>query len=910
MDKKTEDIYKKRLAKAELVFAQNYNARKYFFEHIDHEWIDVLNKYFTTKMLPDVVEEKLQVKIPTWIEGEYLLRVVDQVPDKVLDILSSINTSKTANSPVQEVYIRILTKLLNYTVPETKINLLIKRIGTEGWATSKYPIFISYILVPLIKELIEKRKVKVLSNLLVNILKPTKKIIKGALGEEFKAIPYFSTYEYQLILNTLDNLPNNKEFILPIIQTLKHRLGESLNIEFEEKDDNSYLWRPMIENNNPAFSIEDIKDMLIDKIVFLLNKAGKELNRDDLELVIDYKEYSTFERIKINFYRTFPEIYEEEIKNILISRFGEIEIWHEYQLLIRDHFNLLTKTDKESIWEKIDNIIEIGERARHLDPIKKYLSEKQKEKYSEELSINLTVPADLLVGFPQFFSGPSSPAKVEELEKKSIEEIVKYIISFEPPDSFMSASHEGLARNIQKDFENRYEEYITNFSLFDNPNIRPTYFSNLFLGISNVAKEKQFSWANILPIFTDLIISYQESTLPEFTMRSDRLETNWQGVFISLLKALQHGLNAESIDMKYENQVWNIISTLLNYPDLDRRIETKYIKGGQDPFGLAINTTKGTAFDTLFSYIWWYSSKKKISNRTVPTKVRSKLIKLLNSHTTRTVRAVYGRYFSWLYYYDKDLCMELKPRLFFISNTEKKQAALENYLNMQIFKDVFPLMEDVYKQAIDEQKINLQKNRYGPDINQGLATHVLIAYVNKLSPNSKKLKDLLIQKADESIKKYSIDFLGRGYIRNDESKPLSKAVIENLKEFWDERINAVKAGTEDSDELAAFGWWIRVDIFDNKWMLDKLLETTRLTKKIDFDYNVLKELASLVEIYPKLCLEIILNILKTDEGSQLILYREALLQKIFKKAEKIKGREVTEEIRNWLVSQGYEVYRS
>ena len=150
--------------------------------------------------------------------------------------------------------------------------------------------------------------------------------------------------------------------------------------------------------------------------------------------------------------------------------FDNPNIYHEYILLLRENFIILTQEKQQIIIDWIEKGPDLDEYKRRFEewhgrsPNKEefehyrknwqrdrlsWLEEslpKELAKYFEKLIEKLGKPDDPTI--PSYaiatWEGPTSPKSIEELKRLSIEELVQFLKTWQPSKDFTAPSPEGL----------------------------------------------------------------------------------------------------------------------------------------------------------------------------------------------------------------------------------------------------------------------------------------------------------------------------------------------------------------------------------------------------------------------------------------------------------------------------------
>jgi hypothetical protein len=128
------------------------------------------------------------------------------------------------------------------------------------------------------------------------------------------------------------------------------------------------------------------------------------------------------------------------------------------------------------------------------------------------------------------------------------------------------------------------------------------------------------------------------------------------------------------------------------------------------------------------------------------------------------------------------------------------------------------------------------------------------------------LLDLFFENAQDKLAAYAIEFIGISLSNIQET--ISLSVLQRITHFWEWRsLQIIKKGvTKHNHELAAFGWWFISKKFDDLWSIDHLKKVLVINAgKIDFEHEVVKQLAKLMPKMPREVLECLSIIVKCNK---------------------------------------------
>lgn len=358
--------------------------------------------------------------------------------------------------------------------------------------------------------------------------------------------------------------------------------------------------------------------------------------------------------------------------------------------------------------------------------------------------------------------------------------------------------------------------------------------------------------------------------------------SNWREVLSSLADLIQeilHEVDGKSIiDFdSHRGNLLEIIKFLLSYPDpepSDEKIETASMKSKSagedeyqvsDPLTMAINTTRGRAFET-FVYFVERDGKKfpKDSKSKISEDVRGVYESLLSRENTRAIMFLFGHYVPFFYYRDWVWMEKIIFPKIFNSDTEKIDlylASWEGYLTSSLYDELFKKLQNEYSRAITLEPSVYTKRQYRANLDEALATHIALAYVHfkDFDFNSTLYKEFW---SKPNTKRWGgwISFIGRSVISRDRPKDWLKehpeVDVKKLEAFWDWALEHC----EDKEALKEFGFWMQTkdDIFDPIWLADHIDRTLEKTNgDIDWEIGLMDSLPALAKVAPEKTLSIL-----------------------------------------------------
>jgi len=850
----------------------------YFFSKLNSpQWIELLKEQGFFSRTPHIIREGDHIKFPAWPISEYLIRVAEQKPREVMDIIKNIGEKE--NFRVWSDFIQCSLKMPSSVAKEI-IPLAKEWIKTPY--LSSLPEEIGELCVKLSNEKEAESSLELLEALLDLKIQKEEKRLTSRTSE-----PHFEIWSYKKILENVVPILVKK---VPhqTVQILCDKLLKAIKFEIPDKDfyhDRSHIWRVAIEDQQR--DDRAAKNLLVTSIKDSLMALGKEdfaIFEKDYRLLSRY-DSAIFRRIGFHLMRTFPALLKVEIQKALEQRdfFDDINVWHEYYHLLREHFSELPRELKEKILGWIDEgpnlekyeawyIEETGQlpskeqkesrkahwQIRYLSAIKDVLSPEWRKGWDELIS-KYEEPdhPDYHFYVEAGFAGARSPLERNEIRKMSVQELIDYFKRWEPPGDFFAPSREGLGGLFRELLDERLSDFVEVCNQF--LTLHPAYAYYLIDGLRDAAKkEKVFDWNPVIILCKDILTAPE---LPEVSGDDDKVY-DWRNAKSVIADFLKEGLASEKNLPPFElrQNIFKIIEILLQDSEPDLTYEEKYGGENLDPTTLSLNTIRAQALHALFQYALWCSrclNLKESKDRMV-AEVKEKLELMLNPEyePTQTIRAVLGEKLPLLYYLNKSWTEKNMPKIF-PEDAESRllwRAAWEAYINYASFyTDVYQALRPYYKRAINR----LDSPKISTEAKEGLANHLMVAYIwEKEDLNNDSLVRLFFQKAKPKIRGHAIWFIGRQLeqlpemnLANKEEERFARRAMDLFENRLEEAEKASsQAKIKFNEELKSFGIWFISGHLDKAWTISQLVKTLELTEgRMELEYSVIEALRNYVD---------------------------------------------------------------
>lgn len=934
---------------------------RYFFDQLNNpEWIKPLKKkgYFSSPPKPQLDESRRTIAFFIWPESRYLARMASYAPEVVLDTILEI--PDTDNVRVYEDFVDAALAM----PPDLSIRLTGK---AKIWASTRHqgsllPEKLGSLIAHLAKgghEDVVLDLARILLDILPDSREDSKDEKKNAYSFPKEPRARFEGWDYEQI--AAKNLPPlikmaGLKALTFLCDLLQKSIELSRRSEDRENIDYSYIWRPAVEDH-----VQNHKHGFRDILVSAVRDAAEQLISNNISSisevveVLEKRRWPIFSRIALHALRRFPSSAQEIVAKHLINHnlFEDVNIRHEYVLLLGECFKLLTKEQQESIFGWIEsgpdvqNIKELIKQRKGSDPadeeINTYKGMWQRDRFhyvrNDLVGHRKAVYEDLVKkykepGHPEFPSYSISggfraveldtPKKAEELLIMPTGDIVKFLQSWEPSDDFMSPSKEGLGKVLSSIIAKNPVKFVSEVNAFKAVDL--TYVKFVIYGFQEaVNSEFVFEWDCLIELCLWVVSQPREI---EGRLKTRDSDVDWGGTRDAITDLLTAGFEQRKteIPLKHREAIWNIIFPLTEDSEPTPDYEYRYGGSHTGPATMAINTTRGKAMHVLFRYaVWVRRDLEKGVDATLKLsrgfEEMPEVREVLNKHLdvaydpSFAIRSVYGQWFPWLVSIDQKW---VKSQVDLIFPKEKLMeeyysASWNTYITFcDPYDNVFDVLIEQYKRAVENIDTSEEKENLIGNIHEHLAQHLMVYYWRgkiEFSDSSKSLMSLFFEKASEKLRGKAMGFVGHSLY--DTKGEVPSKILMRLRNFWEMRLAIAKKASNVNDfgaEMKAFGWWFVSGKFDEKWSTDQLIESLKISKWVEPDHLVVERLVIIVQAMPMEAAICLNSIVKGDqEGWGIYAWRNSA-KSILSTALHVQDAavvEVAKDTIHYLGSRGY-----
>lgn len=626
----SEDNSKEQLEK--LILA-NPDARQYFFYKADERWLSWLWENGFLDVIKEKADDPTRYGYRT-PELNYLVRVAEKVPDKVVDIMLQVSISKeTFNPEVIDQFLRICSEL-----PADQIARISKKILDEKWVPlmglfNQHGFEFEKMLKTL-ESAKDYENILILAQAVLSVR--TKKEIKESPGRSITENPfYFNELSYTKVFKYLANvdasyteqaLALSTRVFADIIKVLGKSPGNKTKSAFKLYDsfilsdvDFFELKQTSKEGISPREDIRElaatIKLLCKDLIVGQCNQPQKvrSIFKKYIETLPDCQ---AMWRLKLYMLSLCPIVFKADLNKAFFSIFesanySDLTAGAEYKTALRRNFGILTKKDQQ---EYINRAIELysddtGDEqeveyrkhagSRIFSVLHEYITdEKQKDLKKAGFQIRTDYKPSPIVGKVSGGSVvPKAPISQEEFDTMSVEEIAEKLRTIWTPelldkqnthDDFLHPLNaEGAGGLLQNSIAKRLQEFAGNAGLFfEVDRLDPHYTYTFLRGIENEVKNNKeaasnVNWKNLISMLVSIKDAGEANPFPRTKQWKERYSSwlaDWdtvQSMVATLIEELLREIRGKTVLSlsDYREEILAVIDYLFEHPDPEPKDE-------------------------------------------------------------------------------------------------------------------------------------------------------------------------------------------------------------------------------------------------------------------------------------------------------------------------------------------------
>jgi len=432
----------------------------------------------------------------------------------------------------------------------------------------------------------------------------------------------------------------------------------------------------------------------------------------------------------------------------------------------------------------------------------------------------------------------------------------------------------------------------------------------------------RLAWTEVLALCEWVVTEPREGQDGPRERRDGDPDWGWTRKVIAGL--LSRGCRRNEIPSELRIRVWDVLRRLTEDPDPTPEEEVGRAESF-DPITLSINTVRGEAMHAVVQYALWVHRQRGRGHEAEGEAVRGfgempEVREVLEAHLdvererTRTIRAVYGQYFPWLFLLDPEWARAHAGVIFPLEEGQDEffKAAWGAYvIYCPPYDNVLPVLRNQYHRGIEEVGRGGSRLDTSRDPHSRLAEHLMAFYWRGKLVLDDPLLVRFWEMAPASLGAHALSFVGR--VLGRDNQPMPEAMIERLARLWAARLEVARAEPEvRGSEMAAFGWWYTARKFDETWVLRQLNEAVKIAGRVKHDHKVLEQLSEDAVRFPSEAIAILESLLEADpKGWRVLWWRDQIagILRAALSADNPSAREAAKSLVHALGRRGYFEFR-
>ena len=839
------------------LLSRNVSAYDYFFQNASANWLPILQKEHYLEDPHHVSEIGGQRKPIRWSPAIYLWKSASQKPKEVAQIIQSLETPKESDKRSPWILYYFVKAVLE--MPPEYCKYFAEKIFKEKWLETPYihdPLTksISKLMIKFADAEFEKETVflaEALLNLRLgaqrNFDPLTQRLVEPRMGDY-----WFAKLLNEEIQHVLEKFPESVTSLCVKRVAIMIYLENVGKGKKESKMDQSMYWRPAI-NNHEQNRINDFRSQLVGKLGDFLIALGHRSMPALKRLLIQTSEieYPVFRRLELYVYWSFPEHFHSQINSAIEDNFDNSDLHYEYFHLLKNCFPHASNETRKKylryvkngpslerirVWEDMKEELEPGFvdrkikvwRTLKLEPVKKHLTEGEEENFESLMGESFSHP-----DFLRYSVGPVVSEPKSVLEDNLIPDEVFNFLSSYAIKEYGIVHHDGTPHKFQEYVSKESEKY-SHLALrcFD---LDPIFMHSFFRGIDDAIRQKNtIEWEPVLSLCKKII-----------AMANDEKEHAARGTVYNIVLVLETGITWDSIDFKFRNQVWKLLTSLITLQNDDPLYEKEYAREEWDELGLTNGTTDEQTFDSVIEYIRWcdkHAGEKKFFDPDAKNLITRYLDQKMVATISRQI--VLGRHLATLYYFDIDWIRKRLDYLFNNQNENLSKAAWRGYLTEGAYAEIFKDLALHYETHIRGTDFPALKNDELLEADKRVINHITTCYLHQIK-EAENIFTKMIDRCHEKVC-YHCAWIISMVLQGHKEKPSDSFNIEAFRKIWE------SSPLTGNPELLR---WVKYSPFSKKETLELLYNSLDKSPNAIASIVSFEELVSYVDAYPQLTLE-------------------------------------------------------
>ena len=887
--------------------------RVYFFGNLQTPRVfEDLRRLGVFKSPPPVRIEAGRTLAPVWPQARYLINVAGEIPEKVANVIQSVETD---NPAVMMDLLRAALKMPP-EIAKTVVTRMQQWVSAEGRGLLIYPIL---DMIDLLASKPETRAAFRLAGAVLGVKPDTELVIESLGYRKTDAVPVIGGQHFSF---ALDRMEKTLTTVDPyrMLRAIQGSLDESLRIEgLTSNRDFSSIWLPRLGGDVRTFGAKGLlakqlyltahaviekKLLSFHDVLEVLGRSSSDIyHRIRLALIADFEEYeyARGELVSKAFYQS-PDLRPE--RATLLRAFYPRLDPKEQRVVIQHLRDDVTSepTVRKHLAHRLEGqeldraVIEVRDHElfTELSAISAFLVTPERDEY-EALKARFETenlgPED-----DEVWVGPTAPQTNEQLQAMSSAELLGYLTAWTPKSGWFQPTPEGLGRAIEPIVESRLSEFLHLGS--EIRQLDPTYVRHIVTSLRKHVHLPDFDPEAFVSILEYVVDRECDAAAGAFDPGDSDEGSSWSNLLQIVAFAVSDLLRTKTTPLALRERLWAVLEVVLRDPDPSMEADAKYDLHSSygPPWQLALNSARGAGMLAVFDYArWLYAAAGGKSNdvelAAEAPEVFATIDVCLNAELepTRAVRSTVGTNFVSLFAMSKAWTRGNVDRIF--SQDRFGDAAWDSYLaHNAAYDETFAALVSQYTQAIRKMPAEeAPPGAWGADVVGNLGIHLTTAYVRGHLSIAGTIVEEYFRSAPSSAIGTALTSLGNALATEREALP--KAIAERCQEVYDFILSIIVERPEETRlaALGGFGIWFQSTQLPDDWLLDRLLITLRRTRgKIAWEGRVLERLAELSPAHPREVVEALRD-LTFGSPSNLFLTEDSI-EKILKNAVQAGGQ--------------------
>ncbi|MBL7661869.1 hypothetical protein JNK13_03855 [bacterium] len=852
----------------------------YFMDRIDATWIEPLAEAGWFAPLPQLIREKDRITSCAWAASRYLIRVANDVPDKVFKVISEFSFTNNSDPWV----LRDTLECLKSIAKKLDVASMLKKLVKDKWLQFDIAHTISMEAVELWQLLVRSGQYKNAGILLEGLLD----FDQDLDDPDGRCRPYLDEYYLRKVLDELQNVQPTIDLSF-IINALTRKLDAVIKARETKYDETSKEIRiRAFQLYTHEKLIQPTLELCIKKYCSCPRAEGtkpliQELNAF-LASISEDEERDCLRACVVMDNRT--SLQGEVQKLLLGDALYSIKIGKEISKRLPEIFSELIEAERSEFLAKVENgnpdykdNQEVADywKSKYIRKIWRHLTDDQKNrlirfqpKDTSDISDDDEVSTT--------WRGPTSPVSQDQLKVTSVEDAVEYFKTWKPEKEWFGDSMAGLARTLGEVVSQDPIKFIEHADKFFDTKIDPTYLCHFISGVRQAIRNKEkFDIIPMILLSSKICEAANINTLPELSKR-EVLSVGWAGVLQAIAELFESIFSFNLLPYSDEilPKLMAALSVVSQFPDPSEENLNFYKEHNTEPSHVALNTTQGWGYRACISFLLWLKRNKSTKLSEYVAQITKQIIQ--RGKSDFWVSYIAGEFLPWIYDLDRSAGKSIIIEILSSNDSVCALAAWDGYVRGRFWKPVYIELEP----SLDNFLTKL--SRFTPpwkdrhNVVHDIGDRIAVAYLFRWTTQADQKLQLYFDTQDSSARAGIVSFVGTTFLqKRDTDEPQGDIPpIDRLLEFWDWRLST----SSDVQELKEFGWWVVDGYLPRKDMLDRLILTLKKTSgQIEPLMRVSEVLIEGFEQYRLEVLEALLLIVEGGDVQRIVIeYRDGNLK--------------------------------